>query len=99
VIREGKSKQIDREYLAGKKRTVEASYSIGPSTLIRALWVRFDSRQSRSFVSCKWNTCGPPIGIGYLAIWSANRRSGSLRFVPAAQSSCSWSFASVILDS
>lgn len=40
VIREAKSRQIDREYLTGKKWNLEASYTILSSTLTWALCVR-----------------------------------------------------------
>lgn len=40
VIREDKSRQIDREYLTGQKGKVEASYTILSSTLTCALRVR-----------------------------------------------------------
>jgi hypothetical protein len=40
VIREAKSRQIDREYLTGKKWKLEASYTILSSTLTWALCMR-----------------------------------------------------------
>lgn len=40
VIRDGKSRQIDREYLTGKKWNVKASYTILSNTLIWTLCVR-----------------------------------------------------------